>query len=113
MHEPDLAALPDTTAAPAEASPVVAASAPVPVTGGNTRAEAQAIAELCLIAGRPEQTATFLAACMTEAQVRHALLDARAEQTDITSHLTVDAGTTVRPEAGPVVAAVKKLFSRE
>ena len=50
---------------------------------------------------------------MTEAQVRRALLEARAEQPEIASRITADAGTTVRPESSPVVAAVKKLATKE
>ena len=50
----------------------------------------------------------------TEADVRRVLIDARAarsEANDIRSTITVDAGTQKldRPEASPIVAAVKKL----
>jgi hypothetical protein len=79
----------------------------------NGRIEAQAIAEICLIAGTPQRTAEFLASGMTESQVRRALLEARAEQPEIASRITADAGTTVRPESSPVVAAVKKLVTKE
>jgi len=93
-------------AAPATAASVAKASL-------NGRIEAQAIAEICLIAGSPQRTAEFLASGMTEGQVRRVLLNARAEQPDITSHLTADAGMTLRPENSPVVAAVKKLNAKE
>ena len=81
----------------------------------NGRIEAQAIAELCLIAGQPQRTAEFLASGASETQVRRALLEARADQPEITSRITADAGTgtTLRPEGGPVVAAVKKLTTKE
>ena len=81
----------------------------------NGRIEAQAIAELCLIAGQPQRTAEFLASGASEAQVRRALLEARADQPEITSRITADTGTggTQRPEDSPVVAAVKKLTSKE
>ena len=79
----------------------------------NDRIEAQAIAEICLIAGTPQRTAEFLTSGMTESQVRRALLEARAEQPEIASRITADAGTTVRPESSPVVAAVKKLTTKE
>ena len=84
-----------------------------PVTNG--RIEALAIAELCLIAGQPQRTAAFLASGASEAQVRRALLDARADQPEITSRITADTGTgtTQRPEDSPVVAAVKKLTNKE
>ena len=79
---------------------------------------AQAIAELCLIAGCPEQAAGFIAAGQSEAAVRRVLCEARAarsEATPIHSTITPEAGTEVmhRPEASPVVAAVKKLTTKE
>ena len=92
-------------------APVTAASATSTVH--NSRIEAQAIAEICLIAGSPQRTAEFLASGMTEGQVRRVLLDARASQPDITSRITLDASTTPRPENSPVVAAVKKLNAKE
>ena len=79
----------------------------------NPRAEAQAIAEICLIAGASQRTAEFLAGGLSEAQVRRALLEARADQPEIASRITTDASTTVRPETSPVVAAVKKLITKE
>lgn len=77
------------------------------------RQQAQAIAEMCLIAGQPQRTAEFLAAGLTEAQVRRSLLDARADQPEIASRITADASTTTRPEHSPVVAAAKKLAHKE
>lgn len=74
---------------------------------------AQAIAEMCLIAGCPERAAEFLAAGLSEAQVRRALLDDRANQPEIASRITAEAGTSQRPEDSPVVAAVKKLATKE
>lgn len=108
---------PETTPGPADTparepvTPPVSAS----IVGAHTngRIEAHAIAEICLIAGLPQRTAEFLSSGMTEAQVRRALLEARAEQPEIASRITADAGTTVRPESSPVVAAVKKLATKE
>jgi ClpP class serine protease len=77
------------------------------------RGQAQAIAELCLIAGQSQRTAEFLSAGFSEAQVRRALLDARANQPEIASRITADAGSSQRPENSPVVAAVKKLTAKE
>lgn len=122
MNEPeDNIPLDETTSEPTDdqanaptqqpVAPITAASATS--TARNGRIEAQAIAEICLIAGSPQRTAEFLASGMTEGQVRRVLLDARASQPDITSHITVDAGTTLRPENSPVVAAVKKLNAKE
>jgi len=75
---------------------------------------AQAIAELCLLAGCPDRAAEFIAAGKSQADVRRVLIDARASQSesnDIRSTITVDAGTQSldRPETSPIVAAVKKL----
>ena len=108
---------PETTPGPADtpaqepATPLVSAS--LVGAHANGRIEAQAIAEICLIAGTPQRTAEFLASGMNEAQVRRALLEARAEQPEIASRITADAGTTVQPESSPVVAAVKKLATKE
>ena len=78
---------------------------------------AQAIAELCLLAGCPDRAAEFIAAGKSQANVRRALIDARAAQSDaddIRSTITVDAGTQSldRPETSPIVAAVKKLTAQ-
>lgn len=78
---------------------------------------AQAIAEVCLLAGCPDRAAEFIATGKTEADVRRVLIDARAarsEADDIRSTITVDAGTQNldRPEASPIVAAVKKLTAQ-
>lgn len=93
--------------------PTPAASTAKQPPAANGRIEAQAIAEMCLIAGCAQRTAEYLASGMSEAQVRRALLDARAEQPEIASRITPDAGTTLRPENSPVVAAVKKLNAKE
>jgi hypothetical protein len=78
---------------------------------------AQAIAELCLLAGCPDRAAEFIAAGKSQADVRRALIDARAAQSDaadIRSTIAVDAGTQSldRPETSPIVAAVKKLTAQ-
>jgi len=75
---------------------------------------AQAIAEVCMLTGCPDRAAQFIAAGKTEAEVRRALIDARAAQTEATairSTITVDAGTATpsHTETSPIVAAVKKL----
>lgn len=78
---------------------------------------AQAIAELCLLAGCPDRAAEFISAGKTQAEVRRVLIDARAAQSDaadIRSTITVDAGTQSldRLETSPIVAAVKKLTAQ-
>ena len=79
---------------------------------------AQAIAELCLIAGTPDKAAEFIATGKTEAEVRRVLIEANAARSDATpiqSTIHADAGTHVasRPETSPIVSAVKKLISKE
>lgn len=101
---------PTATADAAPTAPIPAAAEPFTP---NPRAEAQAIAEICLIAGASQRTAEFLAAGLSEAQVRRTLLEARADQPEIASRITTDAGTAVHPENSPVVAAVKKLITKE
>jgi signal peptide peptidase SppA len=78
---------------------------------------AQAIAELCLLAGCPDRAAEFIAAGKSQADVRRALIEARAAQSDaadIRSTITADAGAQAmdRPETSPIVAAVKKLTAQ-
>lgn len=75
---------------------------------------AQAIAEVCMLAGCPERAAEFIAAGKSQSEVRRVLIDARAAQTEATeirSTITAEAGTAVpsHAEASPIVAAVKKL----
>lgn len=113
MQESTMPQLPDTTPSESEPAPSPAAAAPAALSAAPPRADAQAIAEICLIAGCPERTAEFLASSATEAQVRRALLEARAHQAEISSHITADAGTTAHPAVSPVIAAVKKLISKE
>ena len=93
--------------------PAPAARAALAQSFASGRSQAQAIAELCLIAGQPHRAAEFIAAGLTEAQVRRALLEARADQPEISSRITAEAGTTLRPQDSPVVAAVKKLTAKE
>lgn len=79
---------------------------------------AKAIAELCLIANVPDKAAEFIAAGKTETEVRQALIEAKAARSDATpiaSTITPEAGTqaAARPEASPIVQAVKKLIRKE
>jgi signal peptide peptidase SppA len=84
-----------------------------PGASANAISEAQAIAELCLIAGAANRTAEFLAAGMNAAQVRRVLLDARAEQAYIVSHITADAAVPTAAASSPVIDAVKKLVRKD
>lgn len=118
MQAPDTPASIEDTPPP---EPVVTSDDPAPPTNpapadqgaAPDRGAALAIAELCLLAGQPHRTAEFLAVGASEAQVRKTLLAARANQTEIASRITPDAATASRTETSPVVAAVKKLTSKE
>ena len=98
---------------PSDPQPTPAAQAALAQSFASGRGQAQAIAEMCLIAGQSQRTAEFLAAGFSEAQVRRALLDACADQPEIASRITAEAGTSQHPENSPVVAAVKKLTAKE
>ncbi len=110
-HEdtPPLEPVVDSTAEPAPPP----TRAPADDSRTPDRGAALAIAEMCLLAGQPHRTAEFLAAGASEAQVRKTLLAARADQTEIASRLAPDAATPSRTDTSPVVAAVKKLTSKE
>jgi signal peptide peptidase SppA len=83
----------------------------------------QAIAEMCLIAGCPDRAAQFITAGKTEMEVRRSLIEARASASDalgIQSTLPAATGTgtgspspAASPQSSPIVAAVKKLNSKE
>lgn len=117
MNDHDDNAPTETTDEPTQAEYVAPRATPGEARQSDrairARIEAQAIAELCLLAGQPQRTAEFLAAGLAPAQVRRALLEARAEQPDISSRISTDTGTASRPEDSPVVAAVKKLSAKE
>ena len=104
---------PETTLVAAAAS-----AAPVPETPATTvtdRREAVAIAELCQLGGCPQRTAEFLAAGLSEADVRRALLAARAQGPEIGSAIHPDAHAAHRasPEHNPLIKAVKHLTGKE
>ena len=108
-----------TEAAPAQPTPAATPpTAPIAETTAvaavEAHTEAIAIAELCLLAGCPERTGEFLAARLSAAQVRQVLLQARADQVEIASHLTVTGtpGATTAANAAttanPVLDAVRR-----
>ncbi len=104
------AAAPEATVEPTLPGPVAASPTPPPAVATLTpdvTPNAQAIAELCLLAGAPQRTAEFLARGFDEAQVRRTLLDARATQVELSAHLPVDPPAA----ASPLLAAVQKLHA--
>ena len=110
---------PDPTPEAPEATLVAAAAsaAPAPETpaAATDRREAVAIAELCQLGGCPERTAEFLAAGLSETDVRRALLAARAQGPEIGSAIHPDAHAAHRasPEHNPLIKAVKHLTGKE
>ncbi|TCS71988.1 protein C [Sulfuritortus calidifontis] len=110
------------TDSPSDAAPeplgADAAAALVAEARREATQSAQAIVEMCLIAGVPDRAAEFIAAGRTDAEVRRALLEARAERSKESAvrstHGPQDWGAPgADPAASPVVAAVKKLVTRE
>ena len=78
-----------------------------------TRADALAIVEMCQLAGHSDRAATYLSQGTPVAQVRRALLDARAQSTEITSLINLDAKPAqARDENNPLMQAVKKLTGK-
>ncbi|QXP89170.1 S49 family peptidase [Methylococcus capsulatus] len=111
---------PDPTPEVPETALIAAAAsaAPGPETPATTvtdRREAVAIAELCQLGGCPQRTAEFLAAGLSEADVRRALLAARAHGPEIGSaiHPDAHAGHRASPEHNPLIKAVKHLAGKE
>ena len=111
--------VPQHTAAPAE--PATSPGA-LPSPGDDavqsaidaTRAEALAIAELCQLAGYPQRIVTFLAQGASAAEVRRALLAARAEGPEIDSRVAPDApAREAHPDHSPLIQAVKKLTGKD
>jgi ClpP class serine protease len=111
---------PDPTPEVPETALIAAAAsaAPAPETPATTvtdRREAVAIAELCQLGGCPERTAEFLAAGLSETDVRRALLAARTQSPEIGSAIHPDAHAAHRasPEHNPLIKAVKHLTGKE
>lgn len=103
----------DMTTAPVTL-PVEQAAVQVAQARHDVRREAQAIAELCLLAGHPDQAAQCIAAGKTEEQVRTMLLTMKAahQSPEIRSTLDPDkAAATESPTSphNPLIAAVKKI----
>ena len=71
--------------------------------------------ELCQLGGCPQRTAEFLAAGLSETDVRRALLAARTQSPEIGSAIHPDAHAAHRasPEHNPLIKAVKHLTGKE
>ncbi|MCC6297499.1 MAG: S49 family peptidase [Pseudomonadales bacterium] len=114
MQTPESQPLPDPAEQPADAPATPTQEEAVQSAISATRADALAVAELCQLAGHPERTAAFLAEGASEAQVRRALLAARAESPEITSLIHPDAqAPEAHPDQNPLMKAVKKLTGKD
>jgi len=108
-HDPDPAACEPVAADPTEPEETRIAAAVE-----AARADARAIADLCLLAGCPEKTAGFLAQGMTQEAVREALLEYRAQAPEIASHIDPQRMTpTASLDDNPVVAAARQRAAKE
>lgn len=119
LQENDPMPSPDPTPEAPETTLVAAAASAAPATEtpatAADRREAVAIAELCQLGGCPQRTAEFLAAGLSETDVRRALLAARAQSPEIGSAIHPDAYAAHRasPEHNPLIKAVKHLTGKE
>ena len=86
------------------------------------RADALAIVEMCQLAGHSERATAFLSQGTPVDQVRRALLEARAQSTEITSLIHPDATSAQArnensplhiPPNNPLLQAVKKLTTKD
>ncbi|BCO30103.1 phage capsid assembly protein [Thiohalobacter sp. COW1] len=123
-QENDMTESPDPTLEASEAEPdpigteteTAAEERPTPTPAAD-RHEVVAIAELCQLGGCPERTAEFLAAGLSEADVRRTLLAVRAESPapEISSAIHPDAHAAQRASAehNPLIKAVKHLTGKE
>ena len=80
------------------------------------RAEIQAIAELCTIAGHPQLASDFIARGIKQNEARKALLELRATGPEIASHLVPDAeygASNADPDHNPLMRIVRKHIGGE
>ena len=108
-HDPDTAA-----ADPVAADPKELAQMEIAAAVEAARADARAIADLCLLAGCPEKTAGFLAQGLSQEAVREALLEYRAQAPEIASHIDPQRPSPAASlDDNPVVAAARKRAAKE
>ena len=77
------------------------------------RGDAQAVVDLCALAGMPDLAGNFIAKGMDMTGVRNELLSKRASSPEIQSHLMPGDGTRINPEANldsnPMVNACQRM----
>lgn len=89
--------------------PAVLTAADIQAAATQARAEAETIADLCLLAGRPERTAGYLAQGLDSSAVRKALLAERADGPEIVSHVAPSpAATAVSLDDNPLMKAARQ-----
>lgn len=101
-----------------ETIPITEATAQLMEARQEIRREAQAIAELCLLAGHPDKAAQFIAAGQTEAEVRQLLLSMKAahQSAEILSAIDPDKAVetqSITSNNNPLISAVKKITAKE
>jgi len=108
-HDPD-----PTAHDPVAADPTEPEETRIAAAVEAARADARAIADLCLLAGCPEKTAGFLAQGLTQEAVREALLEYRAKAPEIASHIDPQRTSPAASlDDNPVVAAARKRVAKE
>lgn len=108
----------EETATAPETIPVDQSAVLVAEARQDVRREAQAIAELCLLAGHPDKSAEFIAAGKTEADVRQLLLTMKAANQSPEIRSTIDPDKAAAAELpastnNPLISAVKKITGKE
>lgn len=108
----------EETATAPETIPVDQAAVLVAEARQGVRREAQAIAELCLLAGHTDKSAEFIAAGKTEADVRQLLLTMKAANQSPEIRSTIDPDKAAAAESptspsNPLISAVKKITGKE
>jgi signal peptide peptidase SppA len=110
-HDPEPIAAEEATAPVSAAQDAEAFNAALQAARAEERAEIQAIAELCAIAGRPQLASDFIARGMTQMDARQALLEMRAAGPEIASHLAPDVEhdtANTNPDHNPLMRIVRK-----
>lgn len=105
----------DQDPVPSAPQPAAVAAQPTDAAAvaAAARADAQAIVELCTLAGMPDVAMSMLASGATVDAARAFLLDAKAgaQSPEIVS--AVDPAKTTAPKSNPVLQAVRRLTHKE
>jgi len=114
-HHLETAPMQDQDTVPSAPQPAAVAAHPTDAAAvaAAARADAQAIVELCTLAGMPDAALSLLASGATVDAARAFLLDAKsgAQSPEIVS--AVDPTKTTAPKSNPVLQAVRRLTHKE